>query len=102
MDHFSVLLTKSQTAVASTDSPQTLSETEQMLNQYQSIKEEIDRYAPDYSKMRDYGDRVCNNADTADPQYLFLRERLNALNLESSSAYTQRRLELVIIRVSRL
>ena len=78
LDHFSVWLTRTQTAVANSDSPQSLAEAEQMLNQHQTIKEEIDRYAPDYSKLKDSGDKVCNNADASDPQYLFLRERLNA------------------------
>lgn len=80
LDHFSVWLTRTQTAVASSDAPQSLVEAEQMLNQHQTIKEEIDRYVPDYSRMKVYGDRVCNNADASDPQYLFLRERLNALD----------------------
>jgi spectrin beta len=80
LDHFSVWLTRTQTAVASSESPQSLTDAEQMLNQHQTIKEEIDRYAPDYSKMKEYGDKVCNNADASDPQYLFLRERLNALD----------------------
>lgn len=80
LDHFSAWLSKTQTAVANTDTPQSLNEAEQMLNQHQSIKEEIDRYAPDYSRMKEFGDRICNSADVADPQYLFLRERLNALD----------------------
>lgn len=80
LDHFSAWLSKTQTAVANTDTPQSLNEAEQMLNQHQSIKEEIDRYAPDYSRMKEFGDRICNNADVSDPQYLFLRERLNALD----------------------
>jgi len=81
LDHFSVWLTRTQTAVASSETPQSLVEAEQMLNQHQTIREEIDRYVPDYSRMKEYGDRVCNNADASDPQYLFLRERLNALDL---------------------
>jgi len=80
LDHFSVWLTRTQTAVASSETPQSLVEAEQMLNQHQTIKEEIDRYVPDYSRMKEYGDRVCANADAADPQYLFLRERLNGLD----------------------
>ena len=80
LDHFSVWLTRTQTAVASSEAPQSLVEAEQMLNQHQTIKEEIDRYVPDYSRMKEYGDRVCHNADASDPQYLFLRERLNALD----------------------
>jgi spectrin beta len=80
LDHFSAWLTKTQTAVASSESPQSLVEAEQMLNQHQTIKEEIDRYVPDYSRMKEYGDRVCQNADASDSQYLFLRERLNGLD----------------------
>jgi len=30
--------------------------------------------------MKEYGDRVCQNADASDSQYLFLRERLNGLD----------------------
>jgi len=80
LDHFSVWLTRTQTAVASSDAPQSLVDAEQLLNQHQTIKEEIDRYVPDYSRMKEYGDRVCSSADASDPQYLFLRERLNALD----------------------
>ncbi|CAF0706136.1 unnamed protein product [Brachionus calyciflorus] len=80
LDHFSAWLTKTQTAVANSDSPQSLPDAEQLLNQHQSIKEEIDRYAPDYARMKEYGDKVCASADSNDPQYLFLRERLNGLD----------------------
>jgi spectrin beta len=80
LDFFSCWLTQTQTTVASSDSPQSLSEAEQMLNHHLSIKEDIDRYAPEYTKVKEYGNRVCMNADSSDPQYLFLRERLNALD----------------------
>ncbi|CAF0910362.1 unnamed protein product [Didymodactylos carnosus] len=80
LDHFSAWLTRTQTLVASEDIPNTLNEAEQLLNQHQTIKEEIDRYGPDYSQMKDYGHRVIRDADTSDPQYIFLRERLNALD----------------------
>ena len=40
----------------------------------------MDRYAPDYAQMKAYGDSVCAAADAQDPQYMFLRERLNALD----------------------
>ena len=80
LDHFSAWLTRTQTLVASEDIPNTLNEAEQLLNQHQTIKEEIDRYGPDYSQMKDYGHRVIRDADTTDPQYIFLRERLNALD----------------------
>ncbi|CAF4420674.1 unnamed protein product, partial [Adineta steineri] len=68
------------TSVASEDIPNSLNEAEQLLNQHQTIKEEIDRYGPDYAQMKDYGHRVIRDADTTDPQYIFLRERLNALD----------------------
>ena len=80
LDHFSAWLTRTQTLVASEDIPNTLNEAEQLLNQHQTIKEEIDRYSPDYAQMKDYGHRVIQDADTTDPQYIFLRERLNALD----------------------
>lgn len=74
LDHFSAWLTKTQTAVANSDQPQSLAEAEQLLNQHQTIKEEIDRYAPDYARMKEFGDKICSSADVSDPQYLFLRE----------------------------
>ena len=80
LDHFSAWLTRTQTLVASEDIPNTLNEAEQLLNQHQTIKEEIDRYGPDYGQMKEYGHRVIRDADTTDPQYIFLRERLNALD----------------------
>ncbi|CAF4529130.1 unnamed protein product, partial [Rotaria socialis] len=80
LDHFSAWLTRTQTSVASEDIPNSLNEAEQLLNQHQTIKEEIDRYGPDYGQMKEYGHRVIRDADTTDPQYIFLRERLNALD----------------------
>ncbi|CAF3404439.1 unnamed protein product [Rotaria sp. Silwood1] len=80
LDHFSAWLTRTQTLVASEDIPNTLSEAEQLLNQHQTIKEEIDRYGPEYAQMKEYGHCVIRDADTTDPQYIFLRERLNALD----------------------
>ncbi len=80
LDHFSAWLTRTQTLVASEDIPNTLNEAEQLLNQHQTVKEEIDRYDPDYGQMKEYGHRVIRDADTTDPQYIFLRERLNALD----------------------
>ena len=80
LDHFSAWLTKTSKLVASDDIPQSLIEAEQLLNQHQTIKEEIDRYAPDYSEMKEYGQKVIENADHSDPQYIFLRERLISLD----------------------
>ncbi|XP_013410395.1 spectrin beta chain-like [Lingula anatina] len=79
LDHFQQWLSHTQVTIASEDIPNSLSEAEKLLNQHQQIKEEIDRYAPDYAQMKEYGAKVCEG-QTDDPQYLFLRERLNALD----------------------
>ncbi|CAF4189111.1 unnamed protein product [Rotaria sordida] len=62
------------------DIPNTLNEAEQLLTQHQTIKEEIDRYDPDYTQMKEYGHRVIRDTDTTNSQYIFLRERLKALD----------------------
>ena len=80
LDHFSAWLTKTQKAVASSDVPQSLIEAEKLLSQHSTVKEEIDRYKPDYSEMKDYGQKVIDTADNSDPQYIYLRERLIALD----------------------
>lgn len=80
LDHFQTWLTKTQTDVASEDTPTSLPEAEQLLNQHQSIREEIDNYTTDYSKMMEYGEVLTSDPSTTeDPQYMFLRERLKAL-----------------------
>ena len=80
LDHFQTWLTKSQTDVASEDTPTSLPDAEKLLNQHQSIREEIDNYTEDYSKMMEYGEGLTSDPSTNDdPQYMFLRERLKAL-----------------------
>ena len=77
LDHFQQWLTRTQTTIASEDIPNDLAEAEKLLNQHQQIKEEIDGYAPEYHKMKEFGANVVEgNVD--DPQYLFLREVLIA------------------------
>ncbi len=58
--------------VASEDEPGSLVEAEQLLQQHSAIREEIEGYMEDYSKMRAMGDRVTQ--DQADPQYMLLRQ----------------------------
>ena len=58
LDHFQAWLTKSQTDIASEDSPTSLAEAEKLLSQHQSIREEIDNYTDDYTKMMEYGERI--------------------------------------------
>ncbi|XP_062554879.1 spectrin beta chain isoform X1 [Armigeres subalbatus] len=80
LDHFQAWLTKTQTDVASEDTPTSLPEAEKLLNQHQSIREEIDNYTEDYTKMMEYGEGLTSEpTQTEDPQYMFLRERLKAL-----------------------
>ncbi|XP_049795155.1 spectrin beta chain isoform X2 [Schistocerca nitens] len=80
LDHFQAWLTKTQTDVASEDTPASLAEAEQLLSQHQTIREEIDNYRDDYTKMMEYGERITAEPSTQDdPQYMFLRERLKAL-----------------------
>lgn len=58
LDHFQVWLTKSQTDVASEDTPASLAEAEKLLSQHQTIREEIDNYTDDYTKMMEYGEKI--------------------------------------------
>ncbi|XP_050549982.1 spectrin beta chain isoform X5 [Spodoptera frugiperda] len=80
VDHFQAWLTKTQTDVASEDTPSNLAEAEKLLSQHQTIKEEIDNYKDEYAKMMEYGEKITAEPSTQDdPQYMFLRERLKAL-----------------------
>ncbi|XP_026313733.1 spectrin beta chain isoform X3 [Hyposmocoma kahamanoa] len=80
VDHFQAWLTKTQTDVASEDTPSSLPEAEKLLSQHQTIKEEIDNYRDEFAKMMEYGEKITAEPSTQDdPQYMFLRERLKAL-----------------------
>ena len=76
LDHFQQWLTKTQTTIASEDIPTDLGEAERLLNQHQQIREEIDAYAPEYSQMKEYGEKVVEGQE--DVQYMFLREVSNS------------------------
>ncbi|XP_060584243.1 spectrin beta chain-like isoform X5 [Ruditapes philippinarum] len=78
LDHFQQWLSRTQTTVASEDAPNSLADAERLLNQHQQLKDEIDAYVPEYAKMKDFGDRVTEGQ--TDPQYMFLAQRLNALD----------------------
>lgn len=58
--------------------PNTLTEAEKLLTQHENIKNEIDNYEEDYQKMRDMGEMVTQGQ--TDAQYMFLRQRLQALD----------------------
>lgn len=78
LDHFQQWLARTQTTVASEDIPNSLADAERLLNQHQQLRDEIDTYAPEYAKIKEFGDKVTEGQD--DPQYMFLRQRLQALD----------------------
>ncbi|NWU54327.1 SPTB2 protein, partial [Dromas ardeola] len=78
LDDFQSWLSRTQTAIASEDMPNTLTEAEKLLTQHESIKNEINNYEEDYQKMRDMGEMVTQGQ--TDAQYMFLRQRLQALD----------------------
>ncbi|XP_077522409.1 spectrin beta chain isoform X2 [Amblyomma americanum] len=79
LDHFQTWLTRTQTEIASEDEPTTLQEAERLLEQHRLIRQEVDNYTDDYTKMMEYGERITSDAADEDPQFMFLRERLRAL-----------------------
>ncbi|XP_069464336.1 spectrin beta chain, non-erythrocytic 1 isoform X2 [Ambystoma mexicanum] len=78
LDDFQSWLSRTQTAIASEDMPNTLTEAEKLLTQHENIKNEIHNYEEDYQKMRDMGEMVTQGQ--TDAQYMFLRQRLQALD----------------------
>ncbi|XP_015276700.1 PREDICTED: spectrin beta chain, non-erythrocytic 1 isoform X1 [Gekko japonicus] len=78
LDDFQSWLSRTQTAIASEDMPNTLAEAEKLLTQHENIKNEIDNYEEDYQKMRDMGEMVTQGQ--TDAQYMFLHQRLQALD----------------------
>lgn len=79
LDHFQNWLSKTTVAVASADQPNDLQEAEKLLQQHQAYKEEIDNYEDEYAKLKETGEQITA-AQSDDPQYIFLRQRLEALN----------------------
>ncbi|KAK0150450.1 Spectrin beta chain, non-erythrocytic 1 [Merluccius polli] len=78
LDDFQSWLSRTQTAIASEDMANTLGEAEKLLAQHEGIKNEIRNYEEDYQKMRDMGEMVTQGQ--TDAQYMFLRQRLQALD----------------------
>uniref|UniRef100_A0A1A8RAE1 Spectrin beta chain n=1 Tax=Nothobranchius rachovii TaxID=451742 RepID=A0A1A8RAE1_9TELE len=79
LDDFQSWLSRTQTAVASEDMPNTLAEAEKLMAQHEGIKNEIQNYEEDYQKMRDMGEMVTQGQ--TDAQYMFLHQRLQALHV---------------------
>ncbi|XP_033634187.1 spectrin beta chain-like [Asterias rubens] len=78
LDEFQAWLSKTMTAVASEDIPESLKEAEKLLNKHAAIKDEIDGYEENYGKMKEQGDRITEGQ--TDTQYMFLKQRLQALD----------------------
>ena len=81
LDHFQQWLSRTQTTVASEDIPNSLADAEKLLNQHQQLKDEIDAYAPEYAKMKEFGEKVTEGQE--DPQYMFLRQVRRLRNLHN-------------------
>ncbi|CAH0387321.1 unnamed protein product [Bemisia tabaci] len=79
LDHFQAWLTKTQTDVASEDTPTSLQDAEKLIIQHHIILGEINNYKDSYEKMMHYGEQLTADPSQNDPQYMFLRERLKAL-----------------------
>ncbi|XP_036618796.1 spectrin beta chain, non-erythrocytic 2 isoform X2 [Trichosurus vulpecula] len=77
LDDFQAWLGRTQTAVASEEGPATLPEAEALLAQHAALRDEVERAKGEYSRLRAVGEEVTR--DQADPQCLFLRQRLEAL-----------------------
>ncbi|XP_028917531.1 spectrin beta chain, non-erythrocytic 2 isoform X2 [Ornithorhynchus anatinus] len=77
LDDFQAWLGRTQTAVASEEGPATLPEAEALLAQHAGLRGEVERARGEYGRLRALGEEVTR--DQADPQCLFLRQRLEAL-----------------------
>ena len=65
-----------------------LAEAEKLSSRHQQICEEFDSYANDDSSMMEYGKKVtADPSKFDDPQYKFLRERLQALKARWEEVY---------------
>uniref|UniRef100_A0A8C1MWD0 Spectrin beta chain n=1 Tax=Cyprinus carpio TaxID=7962 RepID=A0A8C1MWD0_CYPCA len=78
LDDFQAWLSRTQTTVASEDTPTSLAEAERLLAQHEAIKNEVDNYREDYEKMRATGAEVTQGQ--TDAQHMFLAQRLQALD----------------------
>lgn len=81
LDDFQAWLSRTQTTVASEDTPTSLAEAERLLAQHEAIKNEVDNYKEDYEKMRDTG------AEVSFVSILHIRKKLYEFILLSISDY---------------
>ncbi|XP_053457041.1 spectrin beta chain, erythrocytic [Nycticebus coucang] len=78
LDDFQAWLSMAQKAVASEDTPESLPEAEQLLQQHAAIKDDIDRHQESYQRVRESGEKVIQGQ--TDPEYLLLGQRLEGLD----------------------
>lgn len=78
LDHFQAWLSRTQKDIASEDIPTSLQEAEHLLDRHNQITEEVANYKDDHQKIMDYGEKLTR--DQSDPQYLFLRQRIQSLD----------------------
>lgn len=78
LDHFQAWLSRTQKDIASEDIPTSLQEAEHLLDRHNQITEEVSNYRDDHQKIMDYGEKLTR--DQSDPQYLFLRQRIQSLD----------------------
>ncbi|XP_060031701.1 spectrin beta chain, erythrocytic [Erinaceus europaeus] len=77
LDDFQAWLSMAHKAVASEDTPESLPEAEQLLQQHAAIKDEIDRRQNSYQNVKASGEKVIHGQ--TDPEYLLLGQRLEVL-----------------------
>ncbi|XP_023611581.1 spectrin beta chain, erythrocytic [Myotis lucifugus] len=77
LDDFQGWLSMAQKAVASEDTPESLPEAEQLLQQHAAIKDEIDGHQDSFERVKASGEKVLQGQ--MDPEYLLLGQRLEGL-----------------------
>lgn len=77
LDDFQGWLSMAQKAVASEDTPESLPEAEQLLQQHAAIKDEIEGHQDGYERVKASGEKVLQGQ--TDPEYLLLGQRLEGL-----------------------
>lgn len=77
LDNFQGWLAMAQKAVASEDTPESLPEAEQLLQQHAAIKDEIEGHQDSYERVKASGEKVLHGQ--TDPEYLLLGQRLEGL-----------------------
>ncbi|KAJ8401132.1 hypothetical protein AAFF_G00387140 [Aldrovandia affinis] len=78
LDDFQAWLYKTQKAIASEEMPTTLPEAEQLLEQHNAVRLDMDQHEEDYHQVKDTGAAVTQGE--TDPQYQQLEQRLKGLD----------------------